>query len=93
MSSKDRAALRLLISGRVQGVWFRGSMQAEARRLGLSGWARNLADGRVEALVEGEAAAVEALRNWTACGPAGARVESVDSCDEPVSGLEGFEVR
>ena len=93
MTASDRAALHLLISGRVQGVWFRGSMQAEARRLGLTGWARNLADGRVEALVEGPLAELAAIRDWTVQGPPGARVDSVEAQDRPASGLEGFKVR
>ncbi len=93
MTASDRTALHLLISGRVQGVWFRGSMQAEARRLGLTGWARNLADGRVEALVEGSPAELATIRDWAATGPPGARIDSVEVRDEAATGLEGFEVR
>jgi acylphosphatase len=85
--------VHLFISGRVQGVWFRGSMQEKARRLGLAGWARNLPDGRVEALVEGKLEAVEAILAWAGTGPAGARVDSVEASKEPEAGLDGFEIR
>lgn len=67
----------LSVSGRVQGVWYRGSMQDEAERLGLAGWARNRPDGTVEAEVEGAPEAVEALIAWARRGPSGARVEHV----------------
>ena len=67
----------LAVRGLVQGVWFRGSMQSEARRLGVGGWVRNRADGTVEAEVEGERAAVEAIIAWARHGPRGARVEDV----------------
>ncbi|TMA42842.1 MAG: acylphosphatase [Deltaproteobacteria bacterium] len=67
----------LAISGRVQGVWYRGSMQDEAERLGLAGWVRNRPDGTVEAEVEGEPRVVEELVTWARRGPRGARVTDV----------------
>ncbi len=71
---------RCVVQGKVQGVWFRASTQAEARRLGLSGHAINLADGSVEVLVCGPAAAVEELCAWLWRGPTHARVSGV-SCE------------
>ena len=67
----------LTIRGRVQGVWFRGALQREARRLGLRGWARNCADGSVECEVEGERAAVDQAIAWAQHGPPGAQVSDV----------------
>jgi acylphosphatase len=69
--------VHLSVSGRVQGVWYRGSMQDEATRLGLAGWVRNRPDGTVEAEVEGSPDAVEALIAWARRGPRGAHVEDV----------------
>jgi acylphosphatase len=73
-----RTAVRLLIEGRVQGVGFRWWTVGEARRLGLSGWVRNLRDGRVEILAIGEPAAIEQLQDACAQGPPGARVTCID---------------
>lgn len=80
------AAARFLVSGRVQGVWFRGATQREAGRLGLAGIARNLADGRVEVIASGEPAALGTLAEWLAEGPPLAVVDSVcqESWNEPV---------
>jgi acylphosphatase len=68
---------RVLVSGRVQGVWFRESTRREASALGLSGWVRNLPDGRVEAHFEGDEAAVEAAIAFIRRGPEHARVSDV----------------
>ncbi len=72
------SAVRLFISGRVQGVGFRLWTEREARRLGLRGWVRNRRDGTVEALLIGDAAAVEAMIAAAQRGPAMARVDRVE---------------
>jgi len=66
------------ISGRVQGVFFRDSTRHLARQYGVAGWVRNLPDGRVEAVFEGEKDAVQRLIDWCHQGPPGARVDRVD---------------
>jgi len=71
--------LQLFVRGRVQGVYFRASTQREARRLGLSGWVRNRADGTIEILAEGEEVAIRELYGWAQKGPSAARVERVDT--------------
>ncbi len=73
---------RCFVSGRVQGVWYRGSTQREAERLGVTGHARNLPDGRVEVLACGAPAAVDALCAWLWQGPRHAEVSDVQC--EPV---------
>jgi len=69
--------LRCHISGRVQGVWFRASTREQAVRLGVNGYARNLADGRVEVLACGDEEALSQLQEWLWQGPRGARVDQV----------------
>lgn len=83
----------LWVSGRVQGVWFRGSCAEQARELAVSGWARNLSDGRVEVVAEGEPEAVQKLVDWCHEGPAYARVTRLEERSEPPEGLTGFAVR
>lgn len=86
-------SLRLQISGRVQGVGFRYSMRDEATRRGVRGWVRNRRDGSVEALAQGEPAAVEALVDWARHGPPGARVTEVRASAAEEAALDGFELR
>jgi acylphosphatase len=74
----ERRTRRLSIRGRVQGVWFRESMRLEAERLGVTGWVRNRRDGTVEAMVQGDAVALEAIVRWARRGPDGAEVEGVE---------------
>lgn len=76
----------LWVSGRVQGVFFRESARREAERLGVRGWVRNLPDGRVEALVEGLAEAVDAFIRWCHKGPPAARVDGVTVKDAAPTG-------
>jgi acylphosphatase len=85
--------LRLQIHGRVQGVWFRDSVRRIAAERGVSGWAQNLPDGSVEAVLEGEPDAVRAVVAFCREGPADARVDHVDEREEPAERLRGFEVR
>lgn len=78
------------MSGRVQGVFFRAACKDEADRLGVTGYARNLRDGRVEVVAEGSEDAVEALARWCHVGPPRAVVTKVDSVTEPPEGLTSF---
>ncbi|HVH04718.1 MAG TPA: acylphosphatase [Myxococcota bacterium] len=84
---------RVVVHGRVQGVWFRGSTEAEARAAGVGGWVRNRADGTVEAVFEGAPEAVERLLAFCRRGPRGARVDRLDVAEEAPEGLVGFAVR
>jgi acylphosphatase len=79
----DRIARRCLVAGRVQGVFYRASTRARAQSLGVTGYARNLVDGRVEVLACGTPEAVQALCDWLWEGPPAAHVTAIDT--EPVA--------
>jgi len=84
----------LYISGYVQGVFFRACTRDEALKLGISGWVKNLADGRVEAIFEGEQTQVEKIISWCHKGPPGARVKKVDiSYEEWTGEFTTFEIK
>jgi acylphosphatase len=83
--------LRLVIHGRVQGVFFRDSMRSEAQNLAVAGWVRNRSDGTVEAAVHGEPAAVDAIVRWAHRGPQHARIERVEIAPDDGS-YTNFEV-
>jgi acylphosphatase len=87
--------VRLLVEGRVQGVGYRYSACAEARRLGLSGWVRNRSDGRVELEAEGPEEVVEALIAWCWHGPVFAQVSQVEVVSRDSGALlhEGFTIQ
>jgi len=85
--------VRLQISGRVQGVWFREATRIEAERLKVAGWVRNCPDGSVEAVLEGSPAAVAKMEAWCHEGPPAARVVEVKSNPEPPAGETSFRVR
>jgi len=89
-----QARAHLFISGKVQGVYYRGFALDVANRLGLRGWVRNLFDGRVEALFEGFRADIELAIQQCYSGPPGARVDDIEvEWAEHVGDLRGFEVR
>ena len=82
------------VTGQVQGVWFRGSTKRRARELGVSGWVRNLPDGRVEAVFEGDAEAVDSALDYVRAGPPGAVVSDIEIAEELPTGGEGrFAIR
>lgn len=80
---RQHRVVRMLISGRVQGVCFRAYTRDEARRLGLKGWVRNLPDGRVEVLAQGDPDTLKALESFCRQGPPYARVTFVEVIEEP----------
>jgi len=86
--------VRVLVSGRVQGVFYRASLREEASRRGVAGTVRNLPDGRVQAELQGAPADVDAVLAWCAQGPPNAHVADVDVTEiDPAPGAQGFSVR
>ena len=84
---------RVIVHGRVQGVFFRDTARRMAQSRGLGGWVRNAPDGTVEAVFEGEVEAVESMVRWCAQGPGAAVVERVEVTDEGPEGLTEFRIR
>ena len=84
---------KVVVHGRVQGVWFRESARRRADELGVAGWVRNRADGAVEAELEGARDGVEVLTDWFRRGPTGAQVERLEVEDAAPTGEAGFTVR
>ena len=91
--SDERVRARVLVSGRVQGVFYRAEAASVARAAGLGGWARNLPDGRVEVVLEGPRKAVEDVIGWCGKGSSMARVEGLDIMWEPPESETGFGIR
>lgn len=85
--------VRVLVRGRVQGVFFRAEARERARSLGVAGWIRNAGDGSVEAAFEGPDDRVDSLVEWCRRGPAGARVDEIEAVSEEPAGEIGFQVR
>jgi acylphosphatase len=94
MESGDGEQAHVYVCGQVQGVFFRDSTREKAEQLGLTGWVKNLPDGRVEALFEGPSEKVREMVRWCKEGPSHAEVEDVDAKFEASQGnLASFEVR
>ncbi len=90
----DQVRAHVYVSGRVQGVYFRGYTQEQARKRGVRGWVRNLPDGRVEAAFEGDRTAVQQMIEWCREGPPSARVDDIQARWEEATGQEqSFEAR
>jgi acylphosphatase len=84
---------RVVVHGRVQGVFFRDTARRQAESRGVSGWASNRPDGTLEAVFEGEPDAVESILRFCREGPRGAEVERVEVTEEEPEGLSGFAIR
>jgi acylphosphatase len=84
---------RVVVRGRVQGVFFRDSARREATSRGVAGWVTNREDGAVEAVFEGSEDDVEGMVGWCRTGPSRADVDDVEVSSEELEGLEGFRVR
>lgn len=87
------ARARVVVRGRVQGVFFRSETRDRARSLGLAGWVRNNSDGTVEAVFEGDRERIESMVEWCRRGPAHASVENVDVAWEEPQNEAGFAVK
>jgi acylphosphatase len=93
MGAESRRRIRAVVRGRVQGVAFRAHTADLARRVGAVGWVRNRPDGSVEAVFEGAPAQVEAMLAFARQGPRFARVDAVETREEPPQGTGTFEIR
>lgn len=91
--SSDTIRRRLIVHGKVQGVFFRDSAREAAQNEGVAGFAVNCPDGSVEVVLEGPPDAVDAVAGYVRRGPSSARVDGVESQDEAPEGLSGFEIR
>lgn len=89
----DTICLQCFISGHVQGVFYRREAYAKARRLGLTGYVKNLPDGRVEVLCCGEKKAMEEMQNWLWRGPVGCQVDAVAMEEVPFQDHKQFEIK
>jgi len=92
MATHDVVRRRVIVRGRVQGVFFRASIRERAEAHGVAGWVRNRPDGAVEAAFEGPRDSVEALMRFAETGPPHARVEAVETVEEEPTGETGFRV-
>ena len=91
---KENVRARLIVSGKVQGVWFRVETQKAAVNFGVTGWVRNKSDGTVEAMAEGEKKDVTSLINWCHIGPPISKVKNVHvAWQEYRGGFENFDVK
>ena len=94
MTKDEPARVRIIATGRVQGVFFRRAAADQAHKLGVNGWARNLSDGSVEIVAEGKRRNLERLLAWANKGPPHARVDAVQAHWEPYQGEFGqFQMR
>lgn len=93
MANGDTARRRVVVKGRVQGVFFRDSTRDEAERRGVAGWVTNRGDGAVEAVFEGDPSAVGGMVDFCREGPSRADVDDVEETEEEPEGLSGFDVR
>ena len=82
MVSISQQRVRLLVSGNVQGVFFRQALKVIAKKNNISGWVRNLKDGRVEAVLEGDSKSTNSVIEWTRVGPANSRVDNIEVINE-----------
>lgn len=90
---QEKKGIHCFVSGRVQGVWFRASTQKKAQELGLTGWAKNLPDGRVEVCAFGTPEKLKNLHAWLHCGPELAKVTEVTLDSIPHENHEDFGVK
>ena len=89
--SSEAVRRRVILTGHVQGVFFRASVKEKADAEGVAGWAANRGDGAVEVVLEGPPDAVEAVLGYCRIGPSNARVDSAEVTEEPPEGLDGFQ--
>ncbi|APX96571.1 acylphosphatase [Natronorubrum daqingense] len=89
----ERTRVHVFVTGTVQGVYYRANTRDTAREKGVDGWVKNLEDGRVEAVFEGDEATVEGMVEWCHTGSPAAVVDDVDATYEEPQGEDGFEIR